>query len=160
MTVNRENFYDWSKGRRADKIRYRKASPNMEACKDFLIKRFGGVSVGIFSRRFKRGSKTVLSTHYFGAALDWRYPNRKAGEAACKLLVANSKEWGIQMIVDYVESCIWTPSKGWRKMAPNKDTGVGQTWASWLHIETTKTSWDESTSFADRLKKDIPAQKS
>jgi len=159
MAVNKTDFYDWSHGPAKNKILYRGESPNMLACKEYLIKRFGGTSVGILNRRNKRGSSTELSTHYFGAALDWRYSTRKAGEEACKALVKFSKEWGIQMIVDYVGCTVWTPKGGWRKMQPNAITGHGQAWAKWLHIETTKTEYKNSKPFVDRVVPSAPAQK-
>lgn len=158
MAVNKTDFYDWSQGKKADKLKYRKASPNLIACKDYLIKRFGGTSVGIFARRNKRGS-VELSTHYFGAALDWRYTTQKAADSAASALVRYSKEWGIQMIVDYVGCRIWTPKSGWKPVKPNAVKGYGQAWAKWFHIETTKTEWGNATPFVDRVLTGVPAQK-
>lgn len=159
MAVNKTEYYNWSQNKATDKVKYRRESPNMLACKDYLIKRFGGVSVGIFARRNKRGSQDV-STHSFGAALDWRYSTRKAGETACKTLVRHSKEWGIQMVIDYVGCTIWTPKSGWKPLKPDSVKGYGQAWAKWLHIETTKSSWSNATPFVDRvIGVNTPAQK-
>ena len=150
MTVNKVNFYNWQKGTTLDKARFGgKPSPNVVAWKDYLLKRFGGTSVGIVNKREVRGGG-ALSTHYFGAALDWRYPTRAASKLAMKELVNNSKEYGIQMIVDYVGCVVWTPAKGWHKATPTAH-GMGQSWAAWLHIETTKTDWGNKKRVEDRL---------
>lgn len=142
MSVNKTEFYDWQKATTADKLRFRKASPNLVLIKDWLIKRFGGTNVGIVANRNQRGRDTV-STHAYGAALDWRYDTRVAAKNAMKELVNNSAEWGVQMIVDYVGCTVWTPKHGWRKREPDK-WGLGQPWAKWLHVETTKKSWSDS----------------
>ena len=135
MAVNKTDYYDWQKATTADKLRFRKASPNLVLIKDWLIKRYGGTNVGIYANRNERGRDTI-STHAFGAALDWRYDTRVAAKAAIKELVDRSKELGVQMIVDYVGGVIWTPTRGWRKKDADK-WGMGQPWAKWLHIETT-----------------------
>jgi hypothetical protein len=150
MTVNKTEFYNWQAGTKLDKVRLGgKPSPNVEAFKDHLLKRYGGVSVGIVNKREVRGGG-ALSTHYYGAALDWRYPTRAASKLAMKELVNNSKEYGIQMIVDYVGCVIWTPAKGWHKAEPNAH-GLGQSWAAWLHIETTKTMWGTKSPLVNRI---------
>lgn len=151
MTVNKTDQYNWQASTKADRLKYGgKASPNIVALKEYLLTRYGGVSVGIVNKREKRGGG-ALSTHYFGAALDWRYPTRAVALTTMKELVAHSEELGIQMIVDYVGGTIWTASKGWKKSAPNAH-GMGQGWAKWLHIETTKTQWKNSVPVTNRLR--------
>ncbi len=148
--INKTNQYNWQKATKLDKVRFGgKASPNILAIKDHLIKRYGGSNVGIVAKREVRGGGS-LSTHYFGAALDWRYSTRASAMNAMKEMIAHSQEWGIQMIVDYVAGTVWTPSKGWRKQEPNKH-GMGQAWAKWLHVETTKTDWGVKTPLTNRL---------
>jgi hypothetical protein len=148
--INKTEQYNWQKATAVDKVRFGgKASPNILAIKDHLIKRYGGSNVGIVSKREVRGGGS-LSTHYFGAALDWRYGTRASAMNAMKEMIAHSQEWGIQMIVDYVAGTVWTPKKGWRKQEPNKH-GMGQAWAKWLHIETTKSSWGVKTPLVNRL---------
>jgi hypothetical protein len=150
MTVNKTDSYNWQKGNKVDRVRFGgKASPNVEAYKDHLLKRYGGTSVGIVNKREVRGGGS-LSTHYFGAAIDWRYPTRAAGKRAMKEFVDNSAQYGVQMIVDYVGCVIWTPKRGWHKAEPNSH-GMGQSWAAWLHIETTKTQWANNKPLASRL---------
>ena len=148
--INKTEQYNWQKATALDKVRFGgKASPNILAIKDHLLKRHGGSNVGIVAKREVRGGGS-LSTHYFGAALDWRYGTRASAMNAIKEMIAHSQEWGIQMIVDYVAGTVWTPKKGWRKQTPNKH-GMGQAWAKWLHIETTKSSWGVKTPLANRL---------
>jgi hypothetical protein len=150
MTVNKTNYFNWQKATAVDRARFGgKPSPNVVAWKDYLLKRFGGTSVGIVNKREIRGGGS-LSTHYYGAAIDWRYPTRAVGKLAMKDLVNNSQEYGVQMIVDYVGSVIWTPKKGWHK-ATSKGHGMGQAWAAWIHVETTKTDWANKKRPEDRL---------
>lgn len=149
MAVNKTEFYDWQANRAADRLRFRKASPNLVAIKDSLIKRLGGTSVGIYVKRNQRGGDKV-SSHSFGAALDWRYDTRVAAKHAMRELVDNSKEWGIQMVVDYVGNAVWTPSKGWRKGSAD-GWGMGEAWAKWLHIETTKSAWADGSDPLSRI---------
>jgi hypothetical protein len=149
MTVNKTNYYNWQAATKADKVRFGgKASPNILAIKDYLVKRYQGTSLGIVNKRPVRGGEK-LSTHYFGAALDYRYKTRAMGVKVMKELVANSQEWGVQMIVDYVGCVIWTPKNGWRKKEPNKH-GMGQAWANYIHVETTKSDWKNSKPLLDR----------
>ena len=149
MTVNKTNYFNWQKGSAVDKARFGgKPSPNVLAWKDYLLKRFGGTSVGIVAKREIRGGGP-LSTHYYGAAIDWRYPTRAVGKLAMKDLVNNSQEYGVQLIVDYVGSVIWTPKQGWHKASG--EVGMGQPWAAWIHVETTKTDWANKKRVEDRL---------
>lgn len=149
MAVNKTEEYNWQKATKIDRARFGgKASPNVEAYKDYLLKRYGGTSVGIVNKREVRGGG-ALSTHYYGAALDWRYPSRAVGVKAMKDLVANSAQYGVQMIVDYVGGTIWTAKRGWHKAEPNSH-GMGQSWAAWIHIETTKSMWGNNKALSTR----------
>lgn len=148
MAVNKTEYYDWQKGTKVDRVRFRSASPNLVTIKDYLLKRYGGTNVGIVANRNQRGSDTI-STHAFGAALDWRYGTRVSAKKAMTDLVQNSKEWGVQMVVDYVGGVIWTPTRGWHKATPNEH-GMGQAWAQWLHIETTKSAWGDKRALDKR----------
>jgi hypothetical protein len=156
MAVNTTDFHNWQKAGAADKLRFRKASPNLVALRDFLLKRWGGKDIGIYGVRPIRGGE-AMSSHSFGAAMDWRYDNRKEGQAAIRWLIKNSKELGIQAIHDYYGGTIWrsvrsAPDKGgWKPADPDPNTGMGQAWAKWLHIETTKTDWANSTPVEKRL---------
>lgn len=153
MTINTTDFYDWQKAGKLQAFKYRKNSPNLEAIKDEVLKRFGGTNKGLFCRRTIRGG-TDPSSHAFGAAWDWGYPSRKVATDVMNWLVANSQEFGVQAIHDYVGCRIWRSKRvggkaGWKKQKPDS-VGMGQAWAKWLHIETTKTLWANKTPIANR----------
>lgn len=153
MTVNTTDFYNWQASTKVDAVRFNKASPNLLAVMDHLIKRFAGTNIGIFVKRPIRGGD-VPSSHSFGSALDWRYPSRRVGLLAIDDLIANSKEYGVQAIHDYVGCRIWRSCRnngkgGWQKQKPDK-YGMGQAWSAWLHVETTKTDWANKVPVVDR----------
>ena len=110
MAENMDKFYNWQHGTAGDRVKFRKASPNLVAINDYLCKRWGGTNVGIYVvRNIKDGS--MPSSHSFGAALDWRYGDsitarKKVIEEVLPWLVDNSSELGIQAIHDYV-GCKW-----------------------------------------------------
>lgn len=135
--------YNWQKPLKTDYVKYRKASPNLVNIKEYLVKHYGGSSVGIYNRRPIRGG-TVPSSHTFGAALDWRYGNRREALKAMEFIIANHEKLGVQMIVDYVGLRVWKAGRGWKKQKPNSH-GMGQAWAKWIHIETTKKAWAVKT---------------
>ncbi len=148
MTVNKTDYYNWQKATPLDKQRFKSASPNLVALNDYLVKRFGGTNLGIYNRREVR-SGGAPSSHSFGAALDYRYDSRnEATKHILPWLVKNSKELGIQVIQDYVGCAIWSPHKGWRIVG--KDGEFGQSWATWFHIETTKTDWKNGARIESR----------
>lgn len=138
------SYYNWQKATKADALKYRKASPNLSVLCDWLIKRWGGTNIGIFAKRPVRGG-TVPSSHSFGAALDWRYSRRDWAEEAANYLVKNHAKLGVQVIIDYVGCRQWIVGKGWHDLKPDKVKGFGQSWAKWLHVETTKEAWKNST---------------
>lgn len=150
--INKTDYYNWQNSTKLDRARFGgKASPNIMAIKEHVMKRFGGRNLGVVNKRKVRGG-TSLSSHYFGAAWDWRYDNRKKGIEAIEYLIQYSQELGVQMIVDYVGGRIWSSSRAaWKKAKPSS-TGMGQAWASWIHVETTKTQWGNSTPVADRIR--------
>jgi hypothetical protein len=156
MTVNTTNFYNWQEATRPDGIRFRKASPNLLAIKDYVMKRWGGTNLGLYGVRSIRGGE-AMSSHSYGAAWDWRYASRREGQAAIRWLVKHSEELGIQAIHDYYGGTIWrstrpVPDKGgWKAQPENPTTGMGQAWAKWLHIETTKSDWGNAKRIEDRL---------
>lgn len=155
MTVNTTEFYSWQKAGAADKLRFRKASPNLLAIKDYMMKRWGGKDIGIYGERPIRGGE-LPSSHSFGAAMDWRYDNRKEGQAAIRWLIKNSQELGVQAVHDYYGGTIWrshreAPEAGGWKAQPDDEYGMGQAWGKWLHIETTKSSWGDAKPIDQRL---------
>ena len=142
-------YYNWQKPTATDKAKFRKASPNLVELSEWLIKRFGGTNVGIFHRRPVRGGDAP-SSHSFGAALDWRYARRDFAEQAMNWMVKNHVKLGIQVIIDYVGCRQWIVGSGWKPMKANTATGVGQAWAKWLHVETTRESWGVKTPIEKR----------
>lgn len=135
--------YNWQKPKKTDYVKFRSASPNLLQLKEHLIKMYGGTNVGIYNRRPVRGGDAP-SSHSFGAALDWRYTNRKDAVSAINFIVKNHKKLGVQMVVDYVGLRTWTVDGGWKTQKPNAH-GMGQAWAKWIHVETTKESWRLNT---------------
>jgi hypothetical protein len=157
MTVNTTDFHSWQKASDAEKAKFNTSSPNLCLLRDYLLNRWGGASLGIYEDRPIRGvMSTVPSSHAFGAALDYRYDNREEAEGIIRWLISNSKELGVQAIHDYYGCAIWRstnsePDKGgWESAEKSQNTGMGQPWAQWLHIETTKTDWGNNTPIEER----------
>lgn len=142
-------YYNWQKPSKADYVKFRKESPNLVQLCEHLIKLYGGSKIGIYNRRPVRGGDAP-SSHSFGAALDWRYTRRDLAASAIKDLVKNHEKYGVQVIVDYIGCRQWIAGSGWRDMTPSKATGVGQAWAKWLHVETTKSDWGNKKDVSSR----------
>lgn len=147
MTVATE-FVSWQSPKPAWYVKFRKASPNLVALCDSLIKRWDGTNIGIYGKRPIRGGSDP-SSHSFGAALDWKYPTKKAGTEAMAWLIANSEELGIQAVHDYVGCRIWRAGRGWKKQKVD-EFGMGQAWGTWLHIETLPSRWADATPIEHR----------
>lgn len=148
-----------------DAAPYEVASPNLVLLRDYLIQRWGGVSLGIHGDRPIRGGESP-SSHAFGAALDWRYHHdgnqdiiaqypfakwitrTEAIAEVLPFLIESSRELHVQGIHD--RGRIWrsdrpgdTEDAAWKAY----NTGYG----SWLHIETTRGGWSDKTPIVDRL---------
>ena len=159
MAENKTRFYNWQKAVATDYVKFRKASPNLVALKDYLCKRWGGASVGILNKRPIRGG-TSPSSHTFGAALDWRYGDtvghrHKVEVEVLPWLVEHSEELGIQAIHDYYGARIWRSvrdggRRGWKAQPVKAD--MGASWAKWLHIETTKRGWKDGSRVDGRIR--------
>jgi hypothetical protein len=139
------------------------ASPNLKALLDYLRTRWGGLNLGIGGSkatvRNVRGG-TADSSHNYGAALDWRYSDSPGREKILSevlpFLIQHHEILGIQLIVDYIGSRAWNATRhgdafgGWKPLKASS-TGMGQSWAQWLHIETNSGSWGNSKPVADRF---------
>lgn len=141
MTIQ-DGYYNWQEPRKSDYVKFRKASPNLVVLKDFLVKRFKGSNLGIYSKRPINGG-TQPSSHAFGAALDWRYPSRATAKVVIRFLIKFSEELGVQAIHDYVGQTVWRAGRGWKAQEPDSH-GMGQPWATWLHIEVTPSQWADA----------------
>jgi len=148
MTVT---FYDWQAGLQPGKP-YDYLSPNLVAVRNELAVRFGGTPLGDFVVRAIRAGFT-WSSHSFGSAINWRIEDAKARRAAMDWLIEHHVLLGIQVIHDYVGCRIWHanryPGKDaqtwWRPQPKNPRNGMGQAWAKYLHIETDRSNWLNST---------------
>jgi hypothetical protein len=148
---------NWQDGR-VPGAPFTRLSPNLALVRDELGKRFGGSSLGGYGVRTVRGG-TAWSSHSFGAAFDWRLEDADDRAAAMGWLVANHRELGVQQVHDYVGCRIWKANRypiqpweqWWRPQVPSARTGMGQSWAKYLHVETSANRWADTTPMADRL---------
>jgi hypothetical protein len=163
MTKSTE-YFNWQKATTADPYYGKGPAPALVTLRDFLLSRYGGLNLGIYGIREVRGGGP-LSSHAFGAAFDWRYMNAdqtglvgraKMLNEVMPLLINNSKELGIQLIVDYVGCRSWNASRsgdqygGWKPGTPDSH-GMGQSWAGWLHIECNHSEWPDGAAVPNKL---------
>lgn len=158
MTVATK-FFNWPRsGIDNERPPYEACSPNLVTLRSYLQGRWGGEYLGCHGDRDNRDG-TSLSTHAYGAALDWRYPTRQLAVAEIlPFLIDNSAELGIMSIHDYVADRIWhagrtssTNPADWWKIQNGAGAGMGEAWATYLHIETHPDAFALSTPIADRL---------
>jgi hypothetical protein len=159
MTVATE-FYNWQRSR-LDSTRapWNTCAPALVAIETYLVAKWGGKRLGCHQERDIIGGGS-LSSHAFGAALDWRYSDPGVGRremlnTVLPFLINNSKELGIQAIHDYVGCRIWRANRssdsdgGWKDQP--KSGQMGQEWAVWLHIEVNKSQWSDGRSVEDKI---------
>jgi hypothetical protein len=160
MTVQR-SFFNWStSGLDPLAAPYNSCSPNLVAVRRGLDELLGpGEFKGCHNDRPVRDG-TALSAHSWGAALDrgWAAGTK---DATIRFLIDHSAELGVQAIHDYAGSRIWRAGRTadvgeahtlwWRSQAPNTATGMGQSWAQYLHIETTPAKFGDATPIAERI---------
>lgn len=125
---------------------YEACSPNLDTIETYLVDRWGGMSLGCHANRPVRSGGSV-SSHSYGAALDWRYEDPGPGRdlmlsEVLPWILDNSDELGVQAVHDYYGSRIWrppghsgrpvapSPECGWRKQSPSGN--MGGAWASTL----------------------------
>lgn len=122
----------------------------------YLLGRWGGMNLGCYAARsVSTGSSP--SSHWSGAAIDWRYQDPGMGrpamlEQVIPWLLDNSLELGVQAVHDYAGKRIWrppgcsgrpsspSPQCGW-KPATSSDMNPANTW---LHIECLNTRWSDT----------------
>lgn len=164
MTVNTV-FNNWSLHQPEDDARYNRCSPNLVVLGNYLIRRWAMTDDGCYAERNIRAGE-LPSPHSHGAARDlrWDSPGRLVVlREIIPWLIENSLETHVQAIHDYFGCRIWRagrtnddPYSWWRGQAPSSLTGMGQSWAKWLHIETTEAGWGDSSLIPGRLKDPIP----
>lgn len=152
MTVQ---FYNWQGGLQPG-APYTRLSPNLDAVCDEIGKLFGGYSLGGFYVRQVRGGG-AWSSHAFGSARDWRIEDAGMRSLAMAWLIQHYEKLGIQAIHDYFGCRIWRanrypdqPAETWWRAQTPKSTGMGQSWALYLHIETDPGNWGNSVPVPNR----------
>lgn len=155
-----KTFTDWPRTAVVGR-EWPRCSPALRALYTACADRYGVKSLGCYGVRTIRGGE-LESTHSFGAAIDLSYRYLNPEPVRTNLigyLVGWSEEWGIGAIHDYMGSRIWragrTPfrddacSKWWKAQRPAA-SGMGQSWADWLHVEVTMAGWHDERSEAER----------
>lgn len=153
MTTIETEFYNWQRHTPAPDPAYRSLSPNLDALGDELSKRWAMEYLGGYGWRPIRGGSSP-SSHGFGAAIDLGY--RTVGRTVAlseilPFLLDLSEELGVQAVHDYYGSRIWRAGRGWKAQTPSSTTGMGQSWATYFHIETSRDRWADSTPIPNRL---------
>jgi hypothetical protein len=156
MTIQR-SFFNWgSSGLNYNIWPYETCSPNLVQLLLFLQGQCGGYSLGCEGDRTIRDGSSI-SSHSYGAAFDWRYTPVPSGvknvtrDTAVKTVlpwvINNSAELGIQAIHDYAGDRIWRAGRTsnvaeaqttWWKKQYGAGGGMGESWATYFHFETTK----------------------
>lgn len=163
MSVGSE-FTDWPKLARDRVSGFDSCSPNLLAIRRWAEATWGLTNLGCFGRRPVRAG-TTLSSHSWGAALDLRYLEVVGRDVAVDVifptLIRNSLEMGISAVHDYIGCRIWragrtddeSESEGlwWRPQTPSRANGMGQSWAGYLHIETTISAWEDDRDIDSRF---------
>lgn len=155
-----KTFFNWSE--MPDDPDYNKCSPNLVAIKTWAVNTWGMNSLGCYGERAVRlGVKP--SPHSHGAALDLAYgagtPRRDVCiHAIIPTLIRNSEKLHLQAIHDYWGSRIWRAGRTcnvndaemswWRHQT--KGAGMGEQWATYLHLETSPDGWADARPVDDR----------
>ena len=143
-------------------------SPICLSWMNYLIDRWGGQNLGCYNSRPVVGGSS-LSSHGSGAATDWRYANPGPGRTVLlrevlPFFVEQSRELGVQAIHDYAGSRIWrppgcsgrpgqpSPDCGWKQQSPGPQ--MGQSWATWIHLECLPSRWSDARTVEQMLEKD------
>lgn len=140
---------------------FSRCSPSLTQLLEACRRRYGCHLLGCYGVRPIRGGD-LPSTHSWGAAIDIGYEHSHVTgvrEQLIGYLVGWSAEWGISAIHDYVGQRIWragrTPdvteacSTWWRAQRPDA-SGMGQSWAKWVHVEVSERAWGDVRPERDR----------
>lgn len=154
-------FFDWVKsGIDPTKAPYNACSPNLHTNRGDLDIRFGvGDYLGCHADRPIR-TGTTPSEHSWGAALDWRYPPGTQAQVL-NHLINTSKERHIVAIHDYLGCRIWRAGRTtkisdahtlwWKTQPVNPANGMGQSWATYIHIVTDRDGFFDTELISERL---------
>lgn len=152
MTIATD-YTNWQVHLPAPDTRYNRCSPNLLALADELGKRWGMTDLGCYGWRPIRAG-TAPSSHGFGAAIDRRYDLAGRARALSEILpylIDNSDELHISAIHDYLGCRIWHADRqAWKAQKPNPFNGMGQSWASYFHIETSLAGWGDAAPIPNR----------
>ena len=153
-------FTDWGKVpdlRRAHGM----CSPNLDQLRAALTRRWRMKPLGCYGARNIAGT-AVPSTHSWGAAIDLGYdPDQRdvVEHDVIAYLIAWSGEWNLSALHDYRGCRIWRAGRTadeseactlWWKAQKRSGHGMGQSWANWLHLETTEAGWSDDRWEAER----------
>lgn len=119
--------------------------PGLQALRSYVLARWGGIDAGIYADRAVR-SGTTPSLHRDGRAWDWQQADRATFLAALTWLIVNADAIGIQRVIDYGASRVWTTGAGW---APFTGYGAG-TLPNW-HAEMTWEAALDTATIPERL---------
>lgn len=148
--------YDSGKILQARGIKYPDSTPvGMTALYKYLSSRWGGKNLGCLSKppRPMRGGSSP-SLHCWGIALDWSWqgPGRPAADQAIEFLLDNTGPLAIQAVHDYQRCRYWKSYAGWKQATKSAETGFGQSWATWLHIERTWAAANDNRTIEQSLR--------
>lgn len=158
MTIQRQ-FYDWQRNGSPLRLPPR-CSPALVQALSALERRWNCSSLGCRDPAATSDSGGI-STHRW-AAIDVSYNvagELQAREEIIPYLVAWSSEWGLQAIHHYNGKRIWragrTPDESeactrWWKVQRTSSSGMGASWASWLHLEVHPDAWFDARTEAAR----------
>lgn len=153
-------FTDWS--RRPQDPAYDRCSPNLRAILTWAINTWGLTSLGCYGERPVRGGY-LPSPHSHGAAIDLSYgPGDERRDlflgVIVPTLIRNRDQLAVQAIHDYVGNRIWRVGRTadpngaedvwWRRQTTG--AGMGSSWATYMHVETTLQGWAIDTPIDDR----------
>lgn len=158
MTISRL-FYDWQRLGPPMALPAG-CSPNLQVIRREFVVRRGMASLGCRDAAATSDSGGI-STHRW-AALDLSTLPLTRSEVVdwlCPFIVGWSEELGVQALHDYVGQRIWRAGRtndvreacnAWWRAQPKSKSGMGQPWATWIHLEVRPDRWFDNRSFADR----------
>ncbi|MBK7865047.1 MAG: hypothetical protein IPJ65_41895 [Archangiaceae bacterium] len=148
--VSHTSYYHW--GNRSDwnAPQFEHCSPALVQLLGYLQAHWGGTYLGCEGdRTVKNGSSTNMSSHAWGAALDYNSGSWSTNYGPiASFLIAHSQELGINTIHDYRfvngRGRMWKPNLGW---VPANIGGPG----IWMHIEVRPDAYFDGRSVDEKL---------